>query len=105
MNQISSYFFVTAFVCSLICSLSGCYTYDDITKEDLIEGYPGPEMSIRIILNDDTLIESPVFCHMLATEVNTIVGGVGEDRVSLRAFTGLISLKEIDSSKQVRTDE
>jgi hypothetical protein len=50
-------YIATILINAILIQLTGCYSMQEVTKEEIDSGRPSPEESIRLILNDGSKIE------------------------------------------------
>jgi hypothetical protein len=79
--------------------------YNAIPQDELFNNYPKPEQSIRITLQDGSVIESPEYAHILTDKPMSLIVGVGQVRSQSTPFKGMILASELDSAKEVSTTE
>lgn len=82
----------------------GCASYYDLTKEDVEKGMIPLEAAIRVTRDDSSIIESGPYCHVLIEEPSDFVVGSGLDRVTGMPFAGKVLRSEIDSTRQIPTN-
>jgi len=105
MKRVLQLFVLATISFTGLCTIPSCYTYDSISEHELINGYPKPEQSVRIILKDGSVIDSPEYAHLLTSEPTSLIVGVGQERSKLTVFKGIIAASDLDSVKTVPTSE
>lgn len=84
-------------------TLLSCYTHQSISESEFVSGHPKPEQSVRIVLRDGSVIDSPGFLHIVTNEPTDVIVGIGQDRSTSRAFNGILAPGDLDSVKKVPT--
>lgn len=92
--------------CTMIAAasliLEGCYSYQELTHEEVSKGMIPPEVAIRITRTDGSVVQSGPYRHVLVQEPSDFIIGSGLNRKTGWSFSGTVSRSDIDSVREVR---